>query len=744
MIRNSIIALILLFASVLYSQQIGEWRNYTNKQNVKKIAIGSEGVWCATSGGTFFATYQQLKGNDGNSLQLTKSEGLSSQFLSAVDIDETGKVWFGMENGIINIYDPSSGKIDKILDINQTDNSQKSINEIKIIGNTVYVSTQFGLSLINATTKQFIDTITKFGGFPSSTIVNSILLINELLYVATENGVAVQKAGSQNLTNPESWNVFIKGQDIPAGNIYSSVLYNGQVIIATDVGLFKLEGNAWVKFTSINNDVFDLAVDGSTLYLIRSANFGKVTGTEFQSMLNFSSRSLTSLKALSSSEFVIGSTAGIVYLTSDAVHEFIPNGPTTNSFQELDVDNDGNLWVGTGRDAFGTGFLKFDGNQWITFNQSTTSSLLSNAFHNIYAAPDNTVYALNWGRGFTRIQNSNLENFYLENTGMTGIPDDPEFLVIEDMRYDSKGNAWILNFLAADQNVLSVLTTDNKWYHFSLGAPYSPQVLQAQYFEIDNNDTKWFAVEIGASGLYYFNENNTLDNTSDDNWGRLSISEYFGGNTVTEITVDKRGELWIGTTLGATIITNPSSPINNRFSVFPLRQQTINAIAVDPINRKWVGTRQGVFVMSSDGSSLIAQYDSKNSPLPSDNISSIAFDEQSGLAYIGTDFGLSTLVTDAILPNESFSNLFVYPNPFYISNGENQLTIDGLIEDSFIKILNITGDLVTDLTTPGGKIGFWDGRNSSGDLVPSGIYIIVVSDAEANKVESTKVAVIRR
>jgi flagellar hook assembly protein FlgD len=67
-----------------------------------------------------------------------------------------------------------------------------------------------------------------------------------------------------------------------------------------------------------------------------------------------------------------------------------------------------------------------------------------------------------------------------------------------------------------------------------------------------------------------------------------------------------------------------------------------------------------------------------------------------------------------------------------------------LIRNSSIKIISISGNLIREIQSPGGKIAFWDGKDASGNTVPTGIYIIVAYDEEANNVTTSKVAVIRK
>ena len=112
---------------------------------------------------------------------------------------------------------------------------------------------------------------------------------------------------------------------------------------------------------------------------------------------------------------------------------------------------------------------------------------------------------------------------------------------------------------------------------------------------------------------------------------------------------------------------------------------------------------------------------------------------------MGTDYGLAELSTEFLQPKDSFEELFIYPNPFILGNGETtSVTIDGLIRSSSMKILSISGNLIREMKSPGGRIAFWDGKDEEGNLVPTGIYILVAYDQEASNVKSAKIAVIRK
>jgi len=267
---------------------------------------------------------------------------------------------------------------------------------------------------------------------------------------------------------------------------------------------------------------------------------------------------------------------------------------------------------------------------------------------------------------------------------------------------------------------------------------------------IDPYDTKWFScADPSRLGLFYLNENKTYEDPLDDKSDYITTVDGLNTNDIRDVAVDRRGDVWVATSLGVNVITNTSAiPTSGSSalrisSVFTLRQQSVNAIAVDPLNQKWIGTNEGLLLVNSDGSRLITTFTAQNSALLSNIIRSIAIDENKGIVYVGTDEGLTSFETPYIKPLESFDELFVYPNPFKIKNGDILLTIDGLIRDTEIKILTIDGTLVTEFSSPGGRTAYWDGKNDNGELVSTGIYIIVAFDTEGNEVVTGKVAVLR-
>ncbi len=742
--KFQIILILLINISILNAQDTYNWQDYTDMKNVNAVSGGGNGAWAASIGGGFF-----FDGTTGKYITLHKNDGLIGSSLNAVTIDNNGKVWFGGDEGAVDVYNPVSEQMKTILDIyNDQEQSNKSINNLETVGDTIYVCTDFGLSLIDANSYIFYDTFFKYGNFQPYTKVNSSLSA-DLIYLATSAGVAIQKHGAKNLSAPESWNTYTIQDGLPSNNISKIIKMNSSVIAATDKGLSIKTDSTWAPYlTQFNNTaISDLLLRSDSLFIVTGRKI-YLSLNNSVTLFDSSSKNIKNLDYSKSLGLMAATTNGIFELNNRVY--LYPNGPQANQFPELTVDDSGNLWSASGKDVTGVGFYKYDGNNWTNYNRVNTPQLVTNAFNFTNSFPGNEVYFGSWGAGFIKIQNSIIQNFTTHNTPLVGDPLSTDFLLISGFGKDSKGNLWILNYWPGDGKSLSMLTQDSSWYLFSNPAELGQSWERHYSLAIDQYDTKWYSLQnTDRLGLFYFNENGTYEDSSDDKFGYLTTNAGLNSNYIYSVVVDKRGDVWVGTSLGVNIISDNGSIFSNGeqlriSSVFALRQQTINVIAVDPLNNKWIGTNQGLLLVNSDGSSLLATYDTKNSALPADEILSLAIDPNSGRVYVGTDAGLTSFDSPAVKPEDSFSELFLYPNPFIVNNGDRNLTIDGLIKDTDIKILNIEGRLIREFSSPGGRIAFWDGRDESGNFVGSGIYLVVAYDKEGNNVTTSKIAVLHK
>jgi ligand-binding sensor domain-containing protein len=737
-----------LFVSTSFSQQIGVWKNYTDLRSVTDAVISSNGIWAASTGGAFHysfqdSSYQVLNQSGNGSLNF----GISK--LTSITVDNEGKVWMGNEDGYIDVYNPVTKSVNRIIGISNSDYKKKRINNLYVFGDSVFASTSFGLSVISTKTLDFNASTIKFGNF-SSNIQVSNSVNKGMVFVGTESGVAKQKQGSTTLESPDSWQTFTSQNGLASNTINKLVVYQDTVIAATNLGFSKFTGETWVPFLPVFNKIkiIDVAASGNTLYILTDSGiFSSLNGVLTTLSANYG---YTRIFCNQNSNLFAASKNG---LTNININQTIaPDGPLSNNFINMDVDGNGNLWIATGKDNKGVGINKFDGTSWKNFNVNNTSNdrLLTNDYWSIYAAPDNTVYDGSWGSGFTKFLNDKTTNYTALNTGLIGVPKNLQFVVITGVDTDSKGNLWITNFWSNSRQNISMLTPDSTWHNYT--NQLNSSAVAARELVIDQNDTKWLTAGLIVGGeeaaastlLYYFNENGNLYSSDVNGWGSVTLTN--DAISILSLAVDRRGELWVGTNEGIFIIGDTRDPKNNiSLYVRPLSTQSIKSIKVDALNQKWVGTQNGLYLISADGTQILQNFNTKNSPLLNDAITSIAIDDNKGIVYAGTDYGLSSLTTFSINPKAEFSSLDIYPNPVLLDNGSPvSINIDGLIRDTDIKILSISGKLIKTFTSPGGRRAEWDGKDESGNFVASGIYLIVAYDKDGNNVATAKLAVIHK
>lgn len=150
-------------------------------------------------------------------------------------------------------------------------------------------------------------------------------------------------------------------------------------------------------------------------------------------------------------------------------------------------------------------------------------------------------------------------------------------------------------------------------------------------------------------------------------------------------------------------------------------------------------TYRDIDVVGFDKSKLVVgRYDETNRrwlALPS-----TAYPDQNKV--VGRTNHLSKFAILQLVPASSLSNVKVYPNPFTPKQHPAGVIIDNLTTTADIKIYTITGELVrrVDYTTQDGKTT-WDGKNTAGKDVASGVYLVFIDSPEGKK--TVKIAIER-
>ncbi len=228
-------------------------------------------------------------------------------------------------------------------------------------------------------------------------------------------------------------------------------------------------------------------------------------------------------------------------------------------------------------------------------------------------------------------------------------------------------------------------------------------------------------------------------------------------NSVNCLAEDKSGALWIGTEKGPLVYYRPSSifdepyPVATQINIprndgsglgdYLLGQEMITSIAIDDANRKWFGTStSGVYLISADGTLQIDHFTVDNSPLPSNSIISINYEEKTGQIFIGTSQGLVSYKGTAVQSSIDNKSPYVFPNPVH-PGYSGLITIKGVMTDSNIKITDTSGNIVNELKSLGGQ-AVWDGNNFNGERVTSGIYYFLITNSDGTESGKTKVLIV--
>ncbi len=318
---------------------------------------------------------------------------------------------------------------------------------------------------------------------------------------------------------------------------------------------------------------------------------------------------------------------------------------------------------------------------------------------------------------------------------------------------DRSKNLWITQTDAPGS--LKILKPDVSWsvYPLTIDAPVIGDIISTE------NGLKWITLPEGH-GLFIIDDKNTPFVFTDDRSRKMTIADSDGKtiNSVFTAAEDLEGNIWIGTDQGPVIYHNSDDifeddvkgyrikvPRNDGSGLadYMLGTESITAIAVDGANRKWLGTKSsGVYLLSADGTTLLKNYNERNSQLFSDSIASVAVDNITGEVWFGTSKGVLSVRELATSGKETFNNVYSFPNPV-MEDYTGNVTITGLVTDTQIKITDISGNLVFETMSEGGQ-ATWDLSTYNGRRVSTGVYLIFCANNEGSKSYVTKILVLGR
>ena len=352
----------------------------------------------------------------------------------------------------------------------------------------------------------------------------------------------------------------------------------------------------------------------------------------------------------------------------------------------------------------------------------------------------------------------NKDNSLLQGAMYKGRELGNNYVLINGLCFDNKGDLWILNSQASRENLLR-LSADGQMTSFSKPALMKDgvggSVLTSMVF--DNRNNLWFCNDHwDYPALFCYQP------TTDKLLSFIRFVNEDGSNldlVPHSVMPLSNGDVWVTTTIGPLLLSrsaidNPETAVFTQVKVprndgtnladYLLSGIDVTCMAIDGGGRKWFGTKaNGVYLISADNMTQVKHITSSNSLLLSDNILSIAINNTTGEVFFGTDKGLCSYMSDATTPSDrpSGDNTYAYPNPVkpgYIG----PITIVGLSMNADVKIVTTNGVLVAAGISNGGSF-IWDGKDKSGKPVASGVYMVESADEDGNNGVVCKVAIVR-
>ncbi len=730
------------------------WRDHLPYTHGKRVAIIDNKIFCATTGGMF--SYNKA---DNSLKKYSKVNGLSDVDIGTINYSEDSKVLLiAYMNGNLDLI--RNDTIYNIPDIKlKTMSGEKSVNNILFYRSNAYLACGYGISVVDLQRKVIKDSY--FFGLAGSQIkVNDIAFDGQFIYAATTSGIYKADINHPNLVDYTAW---IQVLNLPDANAeYSHIVYfnnrfltiyknastNTETVIAFDQSSWQLwEHNSsdhYIYLTVYNN------------HLLLSSYFKTEVYNEHEEQIKIFDSFLCQ-HAIIDAEGTIWFADydnGLGKVTSQGIGFYAPNGPAYTEVGDIAIQSD-ILWAGGGTYASrwsGRGMYSFSGETWNNYNNYNLPELnnIPN-FFTVAVDPADPwhVYGGSLGFGVVEFQNGRVVDIFDETDGiLETIPGlGHGYVNIIGMNFDINGNLWISSSLSTSPVYL--IKRDKSWEKIKFN--YSNFGINNIIGDILPTSLNQIWLIMERTGLFVF----TYENGSVTKEKAIKIINQEGETLeyIFSIAEDREGNIWVGTNKGPAIFYNPDdifedeNPIGYQIKI-PRNDGTNNAdillstakitsIAVDGGNRKWLGTENsGVFLVSEDGKEEIHHFTAENSPLLSNNITTIAINHKNGEVFFGTDKGICSYRGQSTEGYDDFSKVYVFPNPVR-ENYMGDITVTGLVDNVNVKITDVSGNLVYETKALGGQ-ATWDGRNFRGQKVSTGVYLIFCTNDDGSKTFVTK------
>jgi len=773
--KKSFFSLFIFFSLFSFSQvKVGQWVDHLSYNNANGVAKVGDMVY--VSNGSGLATYNV---SDNEVKKLTKIEGLSDVGVFLLKRNPNNdNVLVIYNNTNIDVIKPD-GKIINVSDIKRKIiTGNKTINDVYFSGSLAYLSCGFGIVVFDTDKLEIKDTY-YIGNGTTNVAVYQVTKNDSAFFAATPQGIYYGNK-SKNLSNFQNWLPLNTG--LPIGPFNSIVNFNGVIITnyseklksnnSLRDTLYNYTSSGWVKYSvnfnysgSENKKILDfsyknrlLIIDqfGAAIYNNQNSRINYLTNYGFDNAsINDVFYDNDDLLWVADSRYGLIKSGGANWSPNEQI---AVNGPKNNYSNDIEI-KDGTLMVAPIN--LGPTFTNqyryiqpniYKNNDWTNF-PSTLSDTVRDI--NCVAIDPNDINHYVFGcmdHGLVEMKNNQYKNYGSATPSLLSA--NAGFgIFVSAVSFDKNSNIWM--GLQLGKKAVNVLKKgSSNW----IGLNFEQFIVQQAISKIliDKNNQAWIVVPRNQ-GLLVYKDAIGLSQPNSSNTKFLTTAignGYLPSLDIYSICEDKDGHIWVGTAKGVAVFYNPENVFTSSNwdsqqilidqdgqTKILLENDVITAIATDGVNRKWIGTESsGVYCLSADGQEEISHFTKDNSPLYSNLIRDIVTDETTGDVFIATDAGVQSYRTSIIKGFEEYTNVHAYPNP--VRPGySGSVSIIGLIDESEVKITDVSGNLVWSKKSQGGQLE-WDMKSFSGTKVASGVYLIYCSTASGDKSATTKLLIV--
>lgn len=724
---------------------VGTWRTHNSFNSLIAIANSSDLVFAATKNALF-----EYRPTSNESNAITSLSGLADTDITTIGFNTyTETLVIAYRNGNIDLL--QDNQITNFPELLRADISgSKEINHVYNNRQYSYLSGDFGVMIIDLANSQVKETLFELGPQGQNIRIFSSTISNDSLYLATEIGI-MRGSLQDNLKDFNQWQFFGSADGLPT-SISKVILTTPTGLITTidNAGIYEYDGSSWQNKNLLTQSEF-----------IHGSQDGDITFiTTLDSSYQYSSNSVSPIvSSLTKEPRATIQHSGMIWI-ADYVNGLVsiadasvvyPNGPYSNDVTGLYAYKNNIIGFPPAYDNSyqplrgSRGFFMFEEGVWRNFNSTGNPSTEQiPEFYDVtdasYSTTADALYLSSFGYGVLKLNAESSEIIDENTAGSTLINTDPPQRNVLISGLDGVGpEQSVINF-SANQSLHNYNTSDNSWQALS---PDQPSSKATQIINLGNG-TYWMRIAHAYGGgikVYDKLNQRELYLTTEEDSGNLP------DNKVYSMILDQEGKMWVATEKGVIYYYNAAyifdnGPIDPVFPIFEgqilFKNDKVSALAVDGGNRIWMGTTSGLWLFSDDGQELVSNFDSEDSPLPTNDIIDLAINQSTGELFVSTENGLVSYRGTSTSAGQ-LSDVKIFPNPV-IAYQNDLVTIEGVPVNASVIITDSSGRLVYK-TEANGNTAIWQGISSNQSL-SSGVYFVFIANDDGSQKQVGKLAII--